>query len=85
TRFRTIFASIAAFLLVAMVTLRLSIPVARPENPATPAAALAHVPLELRAGPVLNEYAFGGYLIWQGVKPFIDSRADLYGDRFVSD
>jgi hypothetical protein len=34
--------------------------------------------------PVLNDYAFGGYLIWIGVKPFIDSRADLYGSEFLS-
>jgi hypothetical protein len=32
---------------------------------------------------VLNDYSFGGYLIWNGVKPFIDSRADLYGDIFL--
>lgn len=34
-------------------------------------------------GPVLNEYGFGGYLIYAGVAPYIDGRADLYGDRFI--
>ena len=37
----------------------------------------------MRETPVVNDYAFGGYLIWNGVKPFIDSRADLYGDIFL--
>ena len=45
--------------------------------------ALAHVPRFVRETPVLNDYAFGGFLIWNGVKPFIDSRADLYGDIFL--
>jgi hypothetical protein len=40
---------------------------------------LAAVPPELRAKPVLNDYGFGGYLIWSGVRPFIDGRADTYG------
>jgi hypothetical protein len=36
------------------------------------------------AGPILNDYDFGGYLIYAGVKPFIDGRTDqLYGEAFV--
>lgn len=31
---------------------------------------------------IFNEYAWGGYMIWQEVPPFIDGRADLYGDEF---
>lgn len=27
---------------------------------------------------VFNEYHYGGYLIWRGIKPSVDSRADLY-------
>jgi hypothetical protein len=42
------------------------------------------VPPSLRAKPVLNEYGLGGQLIFQGVRPFIDSRADLYGDAFLA-
>jgi hypothetical protein len=49
-----------------------------------PGAALAHVPASVRAMPVLNEYSFGGYLILKGVRPFIDGRADMYGDAFVA-
>ena len=32
---------------------------------------------------MFNEYAFGGYLIFKGVKAYIDGRADMYGDAFV--
>jgi hypothetical protein len=49
------------------------------------AAMLDHVPADLRAKPVLNDYSVGGGLIFQGVRPFIDSRADLYGDAFLAD
>ena len=36
-----------------------------------------------RRKPVLNDYAFGGYLIWSHVRPFIDGRADMYGDAML--
>jgi hypothetical protein len=78
-----LFASVAAALLLGMVAARLILPVARTDGPVTPALALAHVPPSLRQTPVLNGYGFGGYLIWDGVKVYIDSRADLYGDRFL--
>jgi hypothetical protein len=39
----------------------------------------------LRQQPVLNDYDFGGYLIFAGVRPYIDGRADMYGDDFVAD
>ena len=42
-------------------------------------AALAH----RIAGPVLNEYRFGGYLIFAGVPTFVDGRADMFGDAFI--
>ncbi|MDI3468790.1 MAG: hypothetical protein OJF62_000853 [Pseudolabrys sp.] len=44
---------------------------------AVQAAGLAH------AGPVLNDYAFGGYLIYAGIAPFIDGRGELYGGQFI--
>ena len=40
------------------------------------------MPPALAARPVFNTYGFGGYLISQGVRPFIDGRADMYGDAF---
>ena len=33
---------------------------------------------------MLNAYAFGGYLIFEHVRPFIDARVELYGDRMLS-
>jgi hypothetical protein len=35
------------------------------------------------AGPVLNEYAFGGYLDFVGIPPLIDGRGELYGARYL--
>ncbi|BBL69963.1 hypothetical protein [Methylogaea oryzae] len=35
-------------------------------------------------GPVFNDYGLGGYLIFAGIKPFIDGRNLLYGDDFVA-
>lgn len=67
----------AAFLL------RISIPVGEITTPMTPHAALASVPQEIRGTPVLNDYDVGGFLISEKVRPFIDGRADLYGDDFL--
>jgi hypothetical protein len=39
---------------------------------------------ELKADRVLNDYYFSGYLIFQGMPTFIDSRAELYGPAFLS-
>jgi hypothetical protein len=58
-------------------------PVLRHDDQATPGAALDHVPDSLRRLPVLNEYSFAGYLIFSGVRPFIDGRADMYGGDFL--
>ena len=63
-----------------LIAVRLVLPIARGDAPVAPISALAHVPQSLRGAPVLNDYAFGGYLIFAGVKPFIDSRAELYGE-----
>jgi hypothetical protein len=78
-----LFGIVAAILLMAMMGTRLALPVVRHDGPVTPASALAHVPQALRQTPVLNGYGFGGYLIWEDVKVYIDSRADLYGDVFL--
>jgi len=54
------------------------------ENPViAPAAALAAARQAGLAGPVFNDYDFGGYLIFEGVAPFVDGRIDLYGDDFM--
>lgn len=35
-------------------------------------------------GPVFNDYELGGYLIFEGIKPFIDGRNIVYGDDFLT-
>ncbi len=55
----------------------------RPSDASTPAAAIAAVAAHHIEGPVLNDYGFGGYLIFSGLNPFIDGRAELYGDAFI--
>ena len=66
-----------------VVVARLAMPLVRTDNGNVPVTALAHVPPQLLSQPVFNEYAFGGYLIFKGVKPYIDGRADMYGDAWV--
>jgi hypothetical protein len=55
-----------------------------PPGGASFAAVLDQVPPAVRERPVFNEYGVGGTLIFHGVRPFIDSRADLYGDAFLT-
>lgn len=70
-------------LAVALAGVRLAIPLERTDGATTPKAALAHVPPAMRAQPVVNDYDFGGFLIFNKVKVFIDGRADMYGDAFA--
>jgi hypothetical protein len=74
-------ASLTAIL--AMGALRIAEPIARVDGKAAPISALAAVPPDIRTKPVLNDYSFGGYLIWSGVRPFIDGRADMYGGAML--
>jgi hypothetical protein len=48
----------------------------------TPAKALASIDAA-KAGPILNDYDFGGYLDFAGFAPFIDGRGELYGADFA--
>lgn len=81
----TLWAVAALAVALALSALRLSWPITRTDAPTTPKTALAHVPEALRRRPVFNEYGFGGYLIFEGVRPYIDGRADMYGDAFMKD
>ncbi|MGH7013512.1 MAG: hypothetical protein ACREEL_05050 [Stellaceae bacterium] len=67
----------------AIALLFLQHPLARKPDAYTPVAALDYAVAHGFTGPVMNEYGFGGYLIFNGVKPFIDGRAELYGDAFI--
>jgi hypothetical protein len=76
-------APIGAILLAIMVVVRVLVPAVRGEDRVTPASALASVSPVQRSQPVLSAYDFGGYLIFKGVRPFIDGRTDMYGDDFM--
>lgn len=54
----------------------------RPPATITPQAAISEADLA-KAGPVLNDYAFGGYLIFAGIPTFIDGRSELFGGPFI--
>jgi hypothetical protein len=75
--------AILAVAVAGIAVTRLAIPFARHDDAITPMTALARLPASLKAQPVFNAYNFGGYLIFSGVKPFIDGRADMYGDAYV--
>jgi hypothetical protein len=64
---------------------RALIPLTPPENSGNPWRMIAAIPNKLKSQPVFNEYTFGGPLILSGIKPYIDGRAEMYGDAFVAD
>jgi hypothetical protein len=75
-------ASLTALLVAVSVALA-SVMHYAPNQRITPAAAVA----ALKAadpGPVLNQYDFGGYLVYQGLPTFIDGRTELYGGAFFA-
>ena len=67
---------------VLLLGVRLALPLQRVDGLNSPVTAIESLPADLKAKPVLNGYGLGGYLIYTGVKPFIDGRADMYGDAF---
>lgn len=80
---RTVILTIASLGLITLLSTQLSAPV--PQEEISPAGALQAVRNAHLTGPVLNEYRFGGYLIYAGIPPFIDGRADMYGDDFMKE
>jgi hypothetical protein len=70
---------------VPLLVIRVLIPFTPPETVSNPRHLLAAIPPQLRTRPVFNEYTFGGPLILAGIKPFIDGRAEIYGDSFMTD
>jgi hypothetical protein len=68
-----------------LLIVRTLLPFVPPENGANPSSVIAAIPTSLRGQPVFNGYTFGGPLILAGIRPYIDGRADMYGDAFVLD
>jgi hypothetical protein len=71
-----------ALAMLALAAFRLPIPFVRKDSGSQPLGAIQGLPAELRSQRVLNTYGMGGPLIMAGIEPFIDGRADMYGDAF---
>lgn len=69
--------------ILALTVARAGMPIVRGDEMGSPVSALKHVPAELRREHVLNGYIYGGFLIFNGIRPYVDGRADLYGDAFL--
>jgi hypothetical protein len=72
----------ASLLTAAYLSLRL---VDRPPDHFAPATALDYALKANVTGPVLNDYDFGGYLIFREIPTFIDGRTLPFGKRFALD
>lgn len=77
----------AAMLLGALALGAMTLTIAPPAPPekVAPAAAVRAAQGAGLKGPVFNDYSWGGYLIYAGVPPFIDGRADVYRDAFMKE
>ncbi len=73
----------AIVIVLVAIPLRIRGPIDPRFTGGTIAQVLSILPDSVRARPVLNDYSLGGHLIFLGVRPYIDSRADLYGDSFL--
>ncbi|NVN87519.1 MAG: hypothetical protein HXX15_15690 [Rhodopseudomonas sp.] len=73
-----------ALLLLAGTAAFASLHPLQPRAGISPEAAVAELK-QLGLQRVFNDYDFGGYLIANGVAPFIDGRTELYGEQFVVD
>jgi hypothetical protein len=74
-------ALVAACLAATLVLVFAAKPVPAPKM--APAAALAAARQWPVSGPVFNEYKFGGFLIFNGIKTYIDGRTELYFDGLL--
>ena len=76
---------LAALLMLLLVPATATLSAARSYAPApevTPAVAVAALK-EAGAQRVLNDYNFGGYLVYAGMPTFIDGRTELFGADFL--
>src|SRR5262249_37545903 len=59
-------------------------PATRPDSLTAPVAAVRAAKAAGLEGRVFSAYPFSGYLLFQGILPFVDSRVDFYGDVFMT-
>ncbi len=76
--------ALAAAAALALAVLPIGVGIRHDSGRFAPAAALAYARQHGISGPVFNGSNFGGYLVFCGIAPFIDSRAELYGDAFTA-
>lgn len=74
---------LAAAALVAIVAMSLFVIAGNRYAPASSLAPAIAALKERGVSRVLNDYDFGGYLIWAGIPVAIDGRTELYGERFM--
>lgn len=82
----TILLAFLAFTLVRTTTIAERQPASEVRN--FPADAVRYIEASPLPAPMLNQYSWGGYLIWElypKYRVFIDGRADVYGDSFMKD
>ena len=74
--------ALAAAIVAAGEAVALAFPLGPVEQYA-PAAAVRAIAAAGITGPVLNDYNYGDYLMFVGIKTFVDGRADMFGDPFI--
>ena len=79
----TLFAAVAVMLVAGTLAFA-SVHRYEPHMRGSPVAAVTELK-KLNLARVFNDYDFGGYLIANGVAPFIDGRTELYGEKFFID
>jgi hypothetical protein len=78
-----LFAGVAIVLIAGTVAYA-SVTRFEPNARQSPVAAVATLK-KMNFTRVFNDYDFGGYLIANGVAPFVDGRAEIYGEKFFID
>src|SRR5262249_14291120 len=74
----------AAGMAAIICLLAISKPLAPIDSPSTPVSATAAAIRMGLTGPVLNGEGFGGFLIFNNIRTFIDGRIEMYGDDYLA-
>lgn len=77
-------AAVAVMLVALSAGIALHMKRPRPPGYMAPRAALNALLAHGAGRRILNDYGFGGYLIFRRIPVFVDGRADLYGDAFLT-
>ena len=79
------FLTATAIAMVALAAIYVRVLPAEPSAKVSPSAAVDYALKQNLTGPVLNDFDFGGYLIYRGIKTFIDGRTLPFGKKFAVD